>query len=302
MLSKLITKSLFRQNKSIFFQNRYAHSLLDNPLGFYKNNCQSNIVLNNHFFEKNYFRGKKISDHNFLFSDQNLVYKGMPEKEIFVPINEELLGLIGQSSLKSYSKDKKITEKYLGAHRTSNNIESSSFLEAIHAAKFSALIPNQQTLMIIDLKNIPTEEKNFSAHTLSSETGTADNSSEEKVIVSSIHISAILKRASREDGNLKVEYNPLYVDQQILSKELNSDYALLLKKFYAVIPIARQNLDHPEISEFKEIQSSFYEKYIEELKVSKTHAQAIRDEINKVTINKETLDFEAKLLSPSFKQ
>ena len=298
MLSKLITRSLFRQGKYLFFQNRYAHSLFDNP----KNSHRSEIVLKNNLFEKNTFRGKEISRDliKLLFSDPDLVYKGMSAKEIFVPINTKLLGLIGPLSLLPFSKDKKVTEKYLGARRTSNGIYSSPFLEAIHAAKFAALIPEQQMLMIIDLKNIPTEEQDLSAHTLSSGTGKPGNSSEEAT-VSSIHISAILKRASREGGNLKVEYNPLYVDQQILSKELNSEYTLLLKKFYAIIPIARQNLDHPEIKQFKEILSSFYEKYIEELKVSKTHAQAIRDEINKVTINAETLHFEDKL-SPSFKQ
>jgi hypothetical protein len=205
-------------------------------------------TFTSHFFPQTSFRGQRVSKFENSFShlilgDKHIKWRGFDQKEMDESTNKELFGLIGRE------------------------FKLSDFL-----------IDLEQIQLAVDLKNLPKAEMQLSnTNQLSNSSMVAKSGS--GVLFSAVHGSSILMRALKDQFTFKLEYNPLYVDQHLLSKALKEEYALLLNKFYHAVPLARKTPDCIEVKEFQALQREFYKKYGDEAGLCKLNKKAIENEL-----------------------
>lgn len=237
--------------------------------------------VNSYFFPQTTFRGNRVSEYKNPFfhlqsSNENIKWGGMYQKEMDESTHKGLFGLIGKKAPKIYNEDGGTIEtKETGELTVRRTTESLN--KEFQFDNFS--VQQNQIQLAIDLNNIPKDEIRY-PNTNSLLNGLKKGSREIKTTLAAVHVSAILMRVVRSGFTLKVEYNPFYVDQHLLSKGLKDEYALLTKKFYSAVPLAMKKVDAPEVQEFRELQRDFYKKYSEEARLCESHIKAIESEIS----------------------
>lgn len=269
---------------------------------------KSHMVLKSNYFPTSSFRGNKFADNKDTFTssllfkqDTSVVVRGMHKKEMDSKINQELYALVGSRPLRAYNEDGTIdvqkTSEWIEEHRrgeggTRGISTSESLMVGIQYSGY--YFPESQVMMLIDTENIPSGEK-FNPTRSSSledtpkhepimamntdpEQSVGGTAGERELTISSVHTSAIIAGVSRDGWNFNFDYNPLYVDQNLLSENLKHEYLLLMKEFYRIVPLARDNLDDPQIQklteELMEKLREFYKKYGQEAGLSATHIKA----------------------------
>lgn len=257
----------------------------------------SQVIIKSNYFDTFSFRGKRfISDKDtfsfFVLSTQDVAVRGMHKSEMNADLNKTLYGIVGRLPLTVYHEngtiDREGTGRLVEEHRIGKVRGISTSESLFQGFKFSSfLIPQRQGMIAIDQENVPSTERHnpntnpilAEEQTLTDAVWVGNTVVERELTISAIHISAIIGGVSRDGMRINVEYNPLYVDQHLLSEELKNEYALMLNDFYKVIPFAREDRNAPEVKEFKEKQREFYEKYAKAAGLSESHIEAIKKTI-----------------------
>ncbi len=228
---------------------------------YYSLSTQNEWTFTSYFFPQTSFRGQRVSNYensftHLVLADKHIRWRVMPQQEMDDATHKELFGLMGREF------------------------------------KFSNFLIDQgQMQLAVDLKNLPKAEiQTLNTNQLSNSSMLAKG--ESGVLLSAVHGSSILMRALKDQFTFKLEYNPLYVDQQLLSKSLKEEYALLLNKFYRAVPLARRIPDCSEVKEFQAFQREFYKKYGEEAGLCTRNRKAIANELG---VSDATLEHNAEV-------
>jgi hypothetical protein len=143
--------------------------------------------------------------------------------------------------------------------------------------------PGKHEVIAVDYQNIPDDQK------IDQLTDSRQLGLQEPVkVINAIPAWVILMIITSEGETLRADANPLYVDKEILSPELKTEYDELTAAFYRVSRLAKQNLNEPEIATFQERVKVFYEKYTVEAKLGIKQIHAISDEIKHLIGNSES--------------
>ncbi|CAM2731151.1 Uncharacterised protein [Legionella steigerwaltii] len=270
-----------------------------------KNSTQ--IVFQTNCFKSSTVRGAPFFDFTrnpfrTLFWDNSIyefLFRGMSKAESDEePINKALGGLVGRRAHLLQHKDPDVVRETLEEHQSGHIAGISLTKKFRRGLSFSAFLGKGHEVFIVDERNIP--KKHLLRQDYSGFIGytTRDDelnyTYEKETTPPAFHRSCALCRINREGWNVSIEHNPLYVDQDILTKELQQEYRGVLKKFYNIssfirtkgLPLKLSSSEEQVIKEYEVAQKKFYLDMIEELKgtvqeLDEAHEKAIVKELTK---------------------
>ncbi|WP_454786015.1 hypothetical protein [Legionella sp. WA2024007413] len=232
-------------------------------------------------FPTSTFGGKKLHEFNLfnLFSmprTYNLAFRGMSKLEADCEHNQKMHGLVGRNPGSFRLKEK---ENEMLEHQRGNIKGVSTSLTLSSAKSFANYLAKDHEIMVMNLENIPEQERYHQIYIqgamgMSSTGNETDYSHENECTLSAAHISSCLARVDRK--NLlawKIEYNPLYVDQKLLSSELKREYEQVLHKFYDLIQTKTPDPD--EVKKYGKQELDFYLSMAKELDYTEEHTSAL---------------------------
>jgi hypothetical protein len=231
------------------------------------------------------------------FSGQ-FVFRGMKRRELNKPVSKSLKGLVGTGELVVLNKDgtrnEEETRKNVLRHAVhSSYVTGVSTSKAWSVAwKFSSfLIPLNNTVIAVRPDMIPENQRFIPAllEAYKGEAGDLVGDSEAKIYpgeyeMTITHIPAwtVVAAANREGFVFSLKMNPLYVDKDILSPRLKAELEDLTKEFFRLTPIARTDINHPEVEAFKERLLTFYSNYTLETGLGPLQQNAINENFRDV--------------------
>ncbi|KGP64329.1 hypothetical protein EP47_00330 [Legionella norrlandica] len=280
---------------------------------YYPSTKQEKWIFSSHCFPTTTFRGKKILDpefdnaFNFLMNAkyERLVFRGMQKRETKDPINIALAGLIGRKPLVVYDESKQVkleeTKESVKKHRKGDVRGVSTTAKLGMGLSFSNYLPKSHLMIVVDLVNVPKNQRYAQDYTESVDVDAGGQlvnySHEGEITISSVHASAVLMRVTRDGLSINIEYNPLYIDQNLLPQELKEDYEDLLKTFYETAYDIRNTEDVELIKAFQTKQNAFYRRVAEYMQLDTSHTKAL--EIEAIS-NEDFLTKEMELKKPFF--
>ncbi|WP_454782829.1 hypothetical protein [Legionella sp. WA2022007384] len=247
----------------------------------YPTTFSSQWTIEMHCFPTSTFFGKRLHECNLfsLFSmprSYNLAFRGMSKLEADCEYNQRMHGLVGRSprSFRIEEKESEMLEHQRG------NIKGISTSRTLSSAKsFANRLAKDYEIMVMDLENIPEEELYHQKYIegamgVNSTGEPTDYSHENECTLSAAHISSCVARVNRKNMLAwDIEYNPLYVDQKLLSSELKLEFKQVLHTFYDLIQTKKPDPD--EVKKYGKIELDFYLKVAQELDYSEEHKAAI---------------------------
>ncbi|KTD71309.1 hypothetical protein [Legionella tucsonensis] len=241
-INTALAQGLFSWKKITFESNFFLRKELGSSRNYHVN-LQNKWTISSYFFPQTSFRGDRVSNYESVLShlplgNKNIRWLGMCEKKIDESTHKKLFGLIGKRPILTCHEDETIERKETDEQMKRRTVDVNELANTERLDKgfkfASFLIQSNQIQLAIDLNNIPKDEIYYpNTNNLSNDIKTLKAT---EMTLPAVHISAILMRILKSGlTTLKIEYNPFYVDQHLLSKELKVEYALLTKKFYSVV-------------------------------------------------------------------
>ncbi|MCW8409395.1 hypothetical protein OQJ13_10455 [Legionella sp. PATHC035] len=282
-----------QQTRSIFTaKNAAAAPMYDNHL-----QGVPLIISNLKFFTDTTFRGKPIGK-DFLSAVWNesgfkLGFRGMSLSELMKKESRAMLGMVGKKEIVAYksdgTRDLVQTKANLADHASDTaKVHGISVSDSIFVGfKFSSfLLPSTKTVVVVDYTNIP-EDQQFSPLAEQSDTTPSYSPQGEPAVytneyertISNVPAWAILMKITRDGFTFNVDLNPLYVDRAILSPQLQEDFDNLTEEFYKACRVVRDEIDHPDVREYRKSLHKFYENYAIEAKLGSKQIQAIKENL-----------------------
>jgi hypothetical protein len=235
----------------------------DGPYDIIKENQVGAVDLN--IFNNTTFRGRRIG--------RDFVREVMQESGKSVGFSEVPLKKAGCSKL-AQAMLGLIWDRDLAVYY---NRGMKDELQGFNVSDF--IYPEKHEVIAVDYQNIPDDQKIVQLLTHSS------HLQEPVKVMNAIPAWVILMIITREGEALRADANPLYVDKEILTPELKTEFDNLTTEFYRISRLARQNINDPEIANFQEGIKIFYEKYAIEAKLGIKQVHAIHDEMKQLTEN-----------------
>ncbi|MCW8397361.1 hypothetical protein OQJ26_00945 [Legionella sp. PATHC038] len=263
-------KVVTNQKPNFFHSNAFDKVKKDVPLR----------VIDLNFFKDTTFRGQPIGQ-NFVSdvlkeSGVSVGFREVSSEELGSKPAQTLLGLLWDEDL-ALGKKKKITkQKFLESSLDDTTKKPKGMLAGFHFSDF--VPPKMHDVLVVDYNNIPNE----SQLTPMNETKTLSLQTTGRII-SAVPAWAIIMKLAKDAMKVRADLNPFYVDQAILSPQLKADFDNLAAEFYRVCRVVKEDIDHPDVHQYRKNFHKFYENYAIEAKSGQNQLDAIRNEIEQST-------------------
>ncbi|MCW8409394.1 hypothetical protein OQJ13_10450 [Legionella sp. PATHC035] len=269
--------SLLRTNKAVTNQKyNFFHS---NSFDKVKKNVPLRVIDLN-FFKDTTFRGQPIGQ-NFVSdvlkeSGVSVGFREVSAEELGSKPAQTLLGLLWDEDL-ALGKKKKITkQKFLEHFPDDATKKTKAMIPGFHFSDFVS--PQMHDVLVVDYNNIPNESQTTPVN----ETKALSLQPSGRII-SAVPAWAIIMKLAKDAVRVRADVNPFYVDRAILSPQLKADLDNLAAEFYKVCQVVKEDVDHPDVHQYRKNFHKFYESYAIEAKSGQNQLDAIRNEIEQST-------------------